>query len=588
MELVKIITKQKGQGKKMEPKTILSFTSHKARLPLIDSIFSNHVEVAEALGMDVCFACQDDSIPYLTDYQKELIDLGKVELLHVPKDHGSNTKWTLCRQAHPDAIMVVVDDDWEYDIEGVRSLLETHRKFPKSIVCRAYRTIPWIGKSLPLYEVRPRYSYPKTATAHIGINRTKDTVKIDDTILKAGRVYPEHFLGVLYPPNFPSVDIDSIPEECLKDDDVYIGALVAKEKRDIVFAGRRRMSECKEQQLPSALWEQSLKVNGNGTFNALKNVQSNFASNIGDSKLGSVYLLTCAKYPLRRQGIKKELERLGIDFYEQFDDGSYLPEVGDKHKWINRCHLAKMLALTRFSQEQTDRVTIIEDDVRFIKDINEISMVLSSMPEDFGVCRFSWAPSPWIKKEMEETRHKRYNEINKALSQPGSFFTKCPYASTDGCTVIRRDVALCYLEKLQELVRMGEKPVRENSDDLLCRVCEEINMPMYVYKPLICIQVDVTAREAGKSLVKKFLFDDTYQIKGIVRPSDCYSDLGLQESESSRHKQDALATDMDSFGYQRPYIKSENSRTVNIPSVTHCKSVTILPRISPGSGIMHM
>ena len=74
---------------------ILTFTTHKARLPLIDDIFRNHVEVAEALKIGISISLQDDSIPYLTKYQKSLIDSGKVELLHIQKDHERNTKWTL-------------------------------------------------------------------------------------------------------------------------------------------------------------------------------------------------------------------------------------------------------------------------------------------------------------------------------------------------------------------------------------------------------------------------------------------------------------------------------------------------------------
>lgn len=579
--------KRDNQMKKAE-RIILSFTSHKARLPLIDNIFRNHVEVAEALGMDVCFSCQDDSIPYLTNYQKGLIESGKVEILHVPKDHGSNTKWTLCRQAHPDAIMVVVDDDWEYEIEGIRSLLETHQRFPSAIVCRAYRTIPWIGEKLPLYEVRPKYSYPKTATAHIGINRSKDNVRIDDEVLMPGHVYPEHFLGVLYPPNFPSVDLDSIPEECLKDDDVYIGARVAVENRHIVFAGRRSIAECKEIPLPNALWSESLKVNGNGTFNALKRVQLDYISHIGVSKLGSVYLLTCAKYPKRREDIKEELDRLGIRYYEQFDDGTYLPEVGDRHKWLNRCHIAKFLALKKFSQESTNRITLIEDDVRFIKDIAELSKVFDAMPEDFGACRFSWAPSPWISKDMEENCSLRYKEINKALSQPGNFYAKCPYASTDGCTIISREVALCYLDRLQELIQKGSRPVRENSDDLLCRVCEESGKYMYIYKPLVCIQVQVDRNEKGKSLTQKFLLDETYHIKGIVRNIDCYSNIGCKNNDQNQKVKEESLLDMDGFGYQKPLIKPAMSNPMATPSITTRKVPTILPRISPGSGIRHI
>ena len=529
-------------------KPILSFTSHKARLPLIDDIFRNHVEIAEELGMDVCFSCQDDSIPYLTDYQKKLIESGKVELLHVPKDHGSNTKWTLCRKEHPEAVMVVVDDDWEYDVEGIRSLLDTHERYPNAIICRAFRTIPWIGRNMPLYEVRPKYSYPKTATAHIMINRRKDNVSTEEYMLKRGKVYPEHFLGVLYPTYFPDVDPNEIPSECLKDDDIYVGSRIAAENRDIVFAGRKRLSECKEKSLPGALWNESVNVNGRGTYNALKTLNKDFQKQDDTNSLGSVYLLTCYKYPNRRVSVKQELDRVGIDYIEQFDDGSFMPEVDGKHKWLNRCHLAKYQALSRFAETSAYRVTIIEDDIRFIKDISELSKVLDTMPEDIGACRLSWAPSPYLKRDMEENYPDRYKEINKALSEPGGFYSKCPYASTDGCTVISRDVALEFLLRLKELVLSGRRPLKENSDDLLCRVCFDLKRPMYVYKPLVCIQTNGNDCEKGKSDVTKFLKGNMYPSVDISRPLDNYS--GGQNKNSV-----AISFPSDGFFYQWPIIR---------------------------------
>ena len=139
----------------------------------------------------------------MTEYQKSLVNNGTIELLHVPQDDGSNTKWTLCREAHKDAVMIVVDDDWTYDVEGIKSLIETHERFPDAIICRAYRSIPWIGNKLPLYEVKPYYTYPKTVTAHIRVNRKKDNVSSEEHIIMSGTSYPEHFLGVLYPPSFP-------------------------------------------------------------------------------------------------------------------------------------------------------------------------------------------------------------------------------------------------------------------------------------------------------------------------------------------------------------------------------------------------
>ena len=529
-----------------EETPILSFTSTKSRLPLIDDIFKAHLAVADACGMNVCFSCQTDSIDCMTDYQKGLIASNRIELLHRVVDDGSNTKWTLCRNAHPNAVMIVVDDDWIYDIDGIKSLLETHRRFPEAVICRAYRSIPWIGSKLPLYKVKPFYTYPKTVTAHINVNRTKDGIADCDSVLIPGTAFPEHFLGVLYPPSFPKSASDSIPPECRKDDDVYIGAKIAEEGIDLVFAGRPRISNDKEIRLPNALWAASRKVNGMGTFLALKSVESKFASRIERSSLGQVFLLTCKKYPNRRQTIKEELGRLGISFLEQFDDGSEYPLIGFRHKHINRCHLAKYLALKRFLESPSDRMTIIEDDVRFHKKVSLVADALNSIPIGFGACRLSWSPSPYIRKEKEFTNPTEVSEIDHEMSKPGAYWARCPWASTDGCTIISREVAEQFYLELQQKIEGGETGRIDNSDDMLCRICEKLRMPMYVYKPLMCIQVQMYGAEKGKSPAAKFITEGKYHVPGVVLSTECY-EIPKQDFQSTHHVSKPLRIIRPSF-----------------------------------------
>ena len=577
MELVKIITKQKGQGKKMEPKTILSFTSHKARLPLIDSIFSNHVEVAEALGMDVCFACQDDSIPYLTDYQKELIDLGKVELLHVPKDHGSNTKWTLCRQAHPDDVMVVVDDDWEYDADGIKSLLETHERFPEAVICRAYRTIPWVGKDIPLYEVKPSYLYPKTITNHIRVNLSKESISGVETELKSGTAFPEHFLGVLYPSRFPSCSPCDIPKECRCDDDVFIGARAAAEHIKLVFAGRPRIAEDKDHDLSNALWMEARRGNGKRTYAALMSVSSEYSASLEGEGLGQVFLLTCKKYPLRRESIKKELSRLGIKYVEQYDDGTVYDYIGFKNLHVNRCHLAKYLALKKGLESQSSRITLIEDDVRFIKNISEVSEAIKTIPSDFGVCRFNWSESKFIRKEWEEKNPIKVVEIEKDMSIGLRGWVRCPWTSDDGCTILSSEVAKRYIKALEDIVIGNPESEVHNSDDLLSRICLEVDMPTYVYKPLACIQVQQSDVERGKCPSGKYFNPDSYHIPGVIRSATDYN-FGVPSTQSNCIGKSGI--DNDGFGYVR---MSHSAITSGVPqqnpTINTSSSVNVLPRI---------
>ena len=503
-----------------EIRPILSFTSTASRLPLNDEIFRAHVELAEACGLDICFSCADEAIGAMTDYQKQLVESGRIELLHIPKDHGSNTKWTLCRQNHPKAVMIVVDDDWIYDLEGIRSLLETSRRYPEAVICRAFRTIPWIGKELPRYEVKPFYTYPKTVTAHLRVNRLKDNVSGEEMIIPPGTAFPEHFLGMLYPPGFPKCSPSEIPAECMKDDDVFTGAMVAKEGRPLVFAGRDTIALDREVELPNALWTESRRTNGARTFKALQSVSSLFRERVEDEGLGQVFLLTCRKFPRRRESIKEEMTRLGITYIEQYDDGSICPDIGYRHKKLNRCHLAKHLALSRFLEGEGTRVTILEDDIRFLKDIGEVSKVIRTIPLDFGACRVSWIPSPYLRQEAEESNPERVAEVEMRLSKEGSFWVECPWASTDGCTIMTREVAARFNDLLKKVIEDNSAERMDNSDDMLCRVCEEMGKPLYVYKPLICIQTVQDDVEKGKSNVNNFLTSDRYRVKGVVRAKE--------------------------------------------------------------------
>ena len=530
--------------------TILTFTSHKTRLPLIDKIFRNHIEVAEKLNIKVSISLQDDSIPYLTEYQKSMINSGKVELLHVENDQGSNTKFSLCRLAHPDSILIVVDDDWMYDSEGLKSLIETHKRYPEAVICRAFREIPWCGEDIPKFSVKPYYSYPKTVTAHIHVNQIKDNLSEEERILESGRAFPEHFLGVLYPPRFPRISPQDIPPECMKDDDVFVGGLISSEGRQLVFAGRETVSYDYDMDMPGALWTDSRSGNGKRTYIALKTMKDEYRQGVKDIGLGQVMLLTCRKYPLRRESVKKELDRLGISYVEQYDDGTFKPNIGLLHKHINRCHLAKYMALSKALETSAERITIIEDDVRFLNDIEEVSKAIRTIPEDFGACRLSWGVSPYIRKEMIEKSPVRVVEIEKEMSRTENSWVRCPWASTDGCTVINRIVAERLFSELGKMIEKNADQKCDNSDDTLCRICELIGKPMYAYKPLLCIQVTQSDVEEGKSSVDKYFMPDDYHVKGIVRSIESFSNKIVRSRDDKKIQTLNKGGDINFSGYR--------------------------------------
>ena len=208
-------------GEEMKP--ILSFTSHKARLPYIDEVFRSHVANAETCGMHVCLALQEDSVPAMTPYQRSLVDGGKIELLTVERDHGSNTKWTLCRAKYPDATMVVVDDDELYPHSELRSLLSYHRRVPSAFLCRAWRRVSWdpSGRMVPFAPNQKGPGAPNPVFLGSGLP--------DPLWLRGTEAIPEHWGGCLYPAGFPSTgSCEEAAKVAFHDDDAVMALFIAR------------------------------------------------------------------------------------------------------------------------------------------------------------------------------------------------------------------------------------------------------------------------------------------------------------------------------------------------------------------------
>lgn len=202
---------------------VLSFTSHAKRLPLIDNVFRSHVENAEAYGMRVCLALQEDSVPAMTEYQRTLVKAGRVELLTAERDHGSNTKWTLCRAKHPDAVMVVVDDDELYPTAELGNLLQCHRGFPDAFLCRAWRRLTWLSYDT-MAPFAPDMKGPFALNPVFLGSGGRGMLR-----LRATEAVPEHWGGCLYPPGFPGGgSAEEAARVAFHDDDAFMSLLIAR------------------------------------------------------------------------------------------------------------------------------------------------------------------------------------------------------------------------------------------------------------------------------------------------------------------------------------------------------------------------
>lgn len=219
-------------GEDMRENAILTFTSHSKRLPLVDEVFRSHAENAENAGMRICLALQEDSVPAMTPYQRSLVDSGKIELLTIGKDHGSNTKWTLCRTKYPDATMVVVDDDIVYDRDTFRYMLGMHRRLPGAFLCRAARCLTRNAEG-GLNPFDAAESFQRSATPLWRCDKLGVGCKGFAMPLAAAWSFPEHWAACLYPPGFPRATPDELEEartHAFHADDVYVGVLLNRYK----------------------------------------------------------------------------------------------------------------------------------------------------------------------------------------------------------------------------------------------------------------------------------------------------------------------------------------------------------------------
>lgn len=220
----------------MKPQTILSFTSIPQRLPYIDHVFRKHAETAEANGMSVCLALQEDAVPALTVYQRGLVETGRIELLTVPGDYGSNTKWACARSKYPSARLVVVDDDRLYAPDEVAELLAWSDRFPSAFVCRAIRTPRRFGREIVGYQV-----YDGEADDFAPLVTSRDIER--GGVLEPGSDIVEHWAGTVYPPFFGSLMLAIEARAlCPHDDDVFTTEMLRRTRVPaILMASPRRV-----------------------------------------------------------------------------------------------------------------------------------------------------------------------------------------------------------------------------------------------------------------------------------------------------------------------------------------------------------
>lgn len=478
----------------MKSNAIMSFTSIPSRIRVIDEVFNSHLKNAEDIGLRLVVSLSEDTAGMMTPYQRELVKSGRIDLITTPRDHGSNTKWTLARKKFPDAPMLVVDDDVCYGTGGLKRLMDAYYSCPDHIVCRTFRAVPWEYDRMRDFNHYRPWNYIKVVAAGTGTS-LKSTLHCDMRYeLSPGSSFPEHSNACVYPPMFPSLDPSRIPNEAFHDDDVMIGALACMDGVRIMFAGDCGDSSDRSLRLKGLWvrqWVEASNSSGKSiprTCNAIKTLSEYFVSARKNStddcsplwdKIGEAYVLTCSKYQKRRGKILSELGRIGLSAKEICDDMSIEPSLAPSLWGFDRCSLAHQRALEMFLDGDGDRCAIIEDDARFLCNADLIRMSLASIPEDFGALQLGWMPRYYFKS-------RKFAGFDGGLRDDywsGKMWGEYNDASSNTFTVVSRDVAELWLEKLRSRCK-------DKNDNLLCDSCVELKRPIFASNPQICVQFD--------------------------------------------------------------------------------------------------
>lgn len=98
------------------------------------------------------------------------------------------------------------------------------------------------------------------------------------------------------------------------------------------------------------------------------------------SRFDKRVLLTCDRYGDRRPGALAELARVGLDADELTNP--YVPTWG--------LFSAHESAYRAFLSSGKRRLLVIEDDVRFLKDLERLQRLVNSLPDDADEARLCW------------------------------------------------------------------------------------------------------------------------------------------------------------------------------------------------------
>lgn len=469
--------------KNPEDKILISLTSYKERISTLPTVFDALLSQTKKADKILLTIFKDDE-KYLTDKIKNYFKLKKVDLMVVNENLKPHLKYFYAMQKYRDYIVVTVDDDIIYPKDMLESLYNSYKKNPTVVSARRVHRIKKDanGKILPYN----KWGYEcKTITT------------------PSMELFATGVGGVLYPPDILKLSNENLVEirNILTADDIYLKYLEEKLNIKVLWVKNRDLMG-KEIKASGVQTKALNKINVIGKKNddfikaflerkhepqkeedkhvtVEKNtIKKDVKITNFNSVFNHIYCLHYLPAADRLPKLKEELKRVGIDenadyFSWVYDYPTPLLDNVYKDKRLNMSTALKSSSreyVKRVSMKHYEivkeayaldyeRILILENDVRFHKDLDYISTMLSNMPDTDVVMLDKMTCSA----PLEGTKYKKYvktlpeNALYGDMNASGVFFIFC------SCYVLNRKAMKRIIELHEKGLLPPDTPLNDKS-----------------------------------------------------------------------------------------------------------------------------
>lgn len=245
-------------------KVIVSLTSYPGRIKTVPICIHSLLK-QNGRPLKVLLWLSKKQFPGLeNDLPSELLKICKnkrFEIRWTEDDLAPHKKYFYAMQEYPELPIIIVDDDVIYDVDLVRKLMASYRRFPQCVIAMRTNLITFKNNG----QLRSYSSW------RMGYNMLKDT--------PSRQLLPTGVGGVLYPPHSipnDAFDRDVIKATCLYNDDLWLKVWAVHNGYKTVAVAEPCETEEIEGTQETALWKLNVRHNNNDI--AMENILAHYKS----------------------------------------------------------------------------------------------------------------------------------------------------------------------------------------------------------------------------------------------------------------------------------------------------------------------